>query len=1109
MSVHLYGLRRPWSEAEASWNAASSGELWAVAGADDPSRDRDEAALASTVVSGGETWYEWDITELVQSWWRGERENYGLMLMGAGDEGIDLAFSSREGAYPPQLIYRYQPPTATPTPTNTATPTPLVTDGPSPTPTPTFAPTPTPIPGSLSVQPQSDAYISQWFPNNNFAGEKELIVRQGDIVASLLQFDLSAIPAGTEIHGAYLMLYAHDRSNTGSLYTNVYKVRRPWTAEAATWQRASQNVAWTQAGCNGEGSDRDQIQQQTLMLNAANYWFTYDITSMVRDWVNNPADNYGLILKGFGNTSVQYHFASTEWPDPAFRPRLVISAGELPTLTPTMTSTPTPVQTWTPTPTSTLTPTITPTPTQTNTPTVGPTPTWTLTPTLTNTPVASPTITPTPTEYVAPTPVPLEDALRLDPVADTTLNSWGPTENLGDSEWLLVRKGDYRASMLQFDVSVIPAGAYVQRAVLQFYVDDRTNMGTMTASVYPVLRQWKEMEATWERAAAGVKWQVAGCNGATDRDLNPAAWMTLDGSDMWFGLDITPLVQSWVNNPDANYGLVIKGSGTASVEYAISSREAENADKRPRLYVQYSPSSPTPTQSPTLQATATWTPTIAGTPTYTPTPTSTPTSMPTAGPTPTSTPTLRLPPTPMPGAVVVPVTRDTFVNNWHIDKNYGLASTVIVRQGGIKSGLWYADLSSISPEEHVLSARLHLFIAKRSNVGYMFASVRKVLREWSADEANWVLAGKGKEWYEPGCTQVGLDRGGETISEVMLTEDGAWVTFDITKLASDWVARPESNFGLLIEGSGSAAVEYEFASCEHPMPELRPWLEVVHSATQPTPVPSLTPSITPTPTMTRTPLPTLTPTITPTPGAGDIIIQTGDDVTLDSWAPDTNQGNAQKMDIRQGNIRSGLLRFDLSAIPAGAAIERATLHLHVVERSNWRDLTLALYRVRRTWDELGATWKLAGSGQPWGVPGCDGIGTDRDEFLLASALFPEPGQTLTVDITELVREWHMHPDENNGLLLKGWAGCLWNIAWLLLSIAMRRCGPSWWCSAARPCPPPRRRWQPRRYLCRGPWRLRRAKIRPSVRGIPISLAAWSQSWPCGKGMLSPRCCALT
>lgn len=1023
--VLVYGLRRAWVESEVTWERATAAAAWALGGADAADLDRDLAASAATVVSGGEVWYEWDVTEIVSAWTKGLVPNSGLLLMATNDAGGVYHFASSESSDPPQLLFSYALATPTASPTATRTPTPTVTPGPTATPTATSIPTPTVLPGGLVFAPTADTYISEWYTSTNYCRNPRLVVRQGDVLASLLYFDLSAIPPGTTINSATLNMFCTERTNTGEMNALAYKVRHPWTDCEVSWLQASASRAWTVAGCNGLGTDRDQVTSGGYYMNSTNAWYSMNITQAVRDWVADPASNHGLVLKGYGTVSVEYSFASNDNVNPLIRPRLIISAGPLPpTSTPTITLTPTashtpspsPTPSITPLPTNTLTPSATPTASQT--PSITPSPTVGPSPTPSNTPQPSATPTPRPTDAVAATPTPPAGAVRFEATADTTLNSWGPSENLGDTQQLLVRQPNIRAALLAFDTSSIPQGAYVYKATLNLYIESRTNIGALYVSAHMVKRPWLEDEATWSRARIGVDWQLAGCNGGDDRELNAVSTEIFDLEDAWFNLNLTSVVQQWVNNPASNNGIALRSTGTTQVEYALGSREAENVYIRPHLYVLYGTEPPTP-----VPPTPTYTPANYPVPdTATPTPTPTATATITPGPSPTATATGLPSPTPAVGAQVIPLTRDTYLNEWSIDKTHGTAPELFVRNEGVKVTLLHVPTDSLPTNEYILSAKLHLYVTARSNAGILYASLHQLLREWDEATATWILAATGNEWQQSGCKQVGVDRSAEVVDEIELNTTGAWVTFDITSAVRDWLADPASNHGLTIVVDGTVFVEYAFASGEHSWPGLRPWVDVVHSTTSP--VPTYTPTITLTPTLTRTPtpVPTATPRNLPTAVPGQITVFSGSDAILNAWVPTENTGIKTSLHVRQGNIKSTLMRFNLGNLPANLALAQARLRLYVTESSNYHDLTLKVYRLRRDWRERETTWYLAAAGSPWSVAGCDGTNNgapDRDATPLAEVAIPEPGSWFEIDLTSVVADWLAHPDENYGVLLKG------------------------------------------------------------------------------------------
>ena len=327
MTVSVYGLKRSWVEMETTWQRASSGENWGAPGADDTLTDRDEAPSDSRLVSATNTWYDFDVTSLVQAWVDGRRANNGVLLIATGNT-LEMSFWSSEYSLAnlrPKLVIQYVWGTLVPT----NTPGPTVT---GPAPTATVTPTATRAgnemifqQGYLGYSGVTDTHISAWDPTSNFGGNLSLLVRQGDVRSALLRFDLSALPAGVTIQEAKLGLYALDRSNPNALTISVYQVLRSWVENQATWNLAASSVPWGAPGCNLVGVDRAEAAVASRVVNAVGTWHEWDVTSLVRTWAANPSSNRGVILKGDGSTSVEYSFASSEyWWGYSYSPKLVV-----------------------------------------------------------------------------------------------------------------------------------------------------------------------------------------------------------------------------------------------------------------------------------------------------------------------------------------------------------------------------------------------------------------------------------------------------------------------------------------------------------------------------------------------------------------------------------------------------------------------------------------------------------------------------------------------------------------------------------------------------------------------------------------------------------------
>lgn len=153
LTVSAHRLRRPWSEAAATWNRALANVPWQQPGALGD-HDRDPTPAAAVDLHQASGWVTLDVTAMVQGWAAQPSSNHGLWLKAASDRNAQFYFytsEAREVDLRPRLEIQYydivQPgPTHTPTITPTASRTPTATRTPSPTITPTRTLTASPTP---------------------------------------------------------------------------------------------------------------------------------------------------------------------------------------------------------------------------------------------------------------------------------------------------------------------------------------------------------------------------------------------------------------------------------------------------------------------------------------------------------------------------------------------------------------------------------------------------------------------------------------------------------------------------------------------------------------------------------------------------------------------------------------------------------------------------------------------------------------------------------------------------------------------------------------------------------------------------------------------------
>jgi len=175
-----------------------------------------------------------------------------------------------------------------------------------------------------TLTPVQDTTISGPEPGNH-GGEQTLWVRQPGLSSTLVQFDLSGLPAGAEIVWAKLRLYAFTASNPNNrLYVTAYPLSKLWTEGGATWSEAAAGLPWAEAGATGAG---DHTAPVGWAWTNTPGWVVFDLDPAVAaGWLADGGSNQGLLVRGEGgiNRKVAYWFLSREHGNAAAHPRLVV-----------------------------------------------------------------------------------------------------------------------------------------------------------------------------------------------------------------------------------------------------------------------------------------------------------------------------------------------------------------------------------------------------------------------------------------------------------------------------------------------------------------------------------------------------------------------------------------------------------------------------------------------------------------------------------------------------------------------------------------------------------------------------------------------------------------
>jgi len=190
--------------------------------------------------------------------------------------------------------------------------------------------------------------------------------------------------------------------------------------------------------------------------------------------------------------------------------------------------------------------------------------------------------TSTATVTITVNPVIIEQKITIQPGPaegkDAEVNSIAPSDNNGDYDYLHIGKHDgyTRRSFLQFDLSILPEDVIIVDAYLKLF---HTNTEDFSISLHQVTEVWEESTITW--------------NNQPDFLSTPENTITIP-TDMftWLSLDITSLLQGWVDGSIDNYGVVLKKDIEMSVTDVLliecySSDYMNNSTLCPKLEITY------------------------------------------------------------------------------------------------------------------------------------------------------------------------------------------------------------------------------------------------------------------------------------------------------------------------------------------------------------------------------------------------------------------------------------------------------------------------------------------------------------------------------------------
>ena len=172
--------------------------------------------------------------------------------------------------------------------------------------------------------------------------------------------------------------------------------------------------------------------------------------------------------------------------------------------------------------------------------------------------------------------------------------------NYGTDSVLKVGKtlaGAETRSLLEFNVSSIPASNTIVSAVIQLYVST-LNSANITIKAYRLTSSWNETSTTWNnRDESQLWWTGGGDYASTAIDT-----VVITSANQWYNFTITSTVKGWIDGTNSNLGIILipaTGTSDGTITEFFSSDYTTDTSLRPKITIDYTSNAP-----PTINSTS-------------------------------------------------------------------------------------------------------------------------------------------------------------------------------------------------------------------------------------------------------------------------------------------------------------------------------------------------------------------------------------------------------------------------------------------------------------------------------------------------------------------------
>jgi sugar lactone lactonase YvrE len=172
--------------------------------------------------------------------------------------------------------------------------------------------------GTVCSVATQDAYFHQDAPDHSHGTGNDLKVKPDvdKLKHSVLEFDLSAIPAGSRVVSSSLLLWEDDTRDNQRIH--VHRVTSGWVESGVSWEERNPGTAWTTPG-----GDFDSAALASFEPIIENQYREIDVTGVTQAWVNGTFPNHGLLLRSTGANG-EVKFKSREEGNEEKRPLICV-----------------------------------------------------------------------------------------------------------------------------------------------------------------------------------------------------------------------------------------------------------------------------------------------------------------------------------------------------------------------------------------------------------------------------------------------------------------------------------------------------------------------------------------------------------------------------------------------------------------------------------------------------------------------------------------------------------------------------------------------------------------------------------------------------------------